>query len=140
MKSTTRHTVSGRGDLLAAAILAFLLCLGVILLLAAPAAAQTLPVPAPGDLAVAAAPAADTAPVLPFTLPGWVTTALSIFGAVSIGYQAVIAWAHKRAAETADPADDQWIASLEAKAWFRILDKIFYWGGYLGTKAGGRKL
>ncbi len=89
-------------------------------------------------LAKAAAPAAGT--VLPFTLPGWATTALSIFGAVSIAYQAVIAWAHKRAAETADPADDQWLASLEAKPWFRILDRVFYWGGYAGSKLGGRKL
>lgn len=73
-------------------------------------------------------------------IPSWLATALSIFGTVSIGYQALIAWAHKRAAETADTMDDNWLASLERKAWFRILDRIFYWGGYLGAKTGGRKL
>jgi len=67
-------------------------------------------------------------------------TALSIFATVSLAYQALIAFAHKRAAETADLADDKWIASLEAQAWFRILDKVFYWGGYLGAKVGNRKL
>lgn len=137
MKSTTRHTVSGRGDLLAAAILLFVLSLAFFLLPAAHG--QTLPAPAPGDLALAA-PSAEAAPVLPFTLPGWATTALSIYATVSLAYQALIAWAHKRAAETADVADNQWIASLEAKAWFRILDRFFYWGGYLGSRMGGKKL
>lgn len=70
----------------------------------------------------------------------WLTTALAIFGALSVAYQAVLAWAHKRAAETADLDDDKWLASLEAKPWFKFLDRLFYWGGYLGAKFGGRKL
>jgi hypothetical protein len=134
----TQRRAIARADLLAAAILLFVLSLAFFLLPAAHG--QTLPAPAPGDLALAAAPAAESAPVLPFAVPGWVMTALSIFGAVSIAYQAVIAWAHERAAATADPADDQWIASLEKKAWFRILDRLFYWGGYVGAKLGGKKL
>lgn len=73
-------------------------------------------------------------------LPSWLVTGLSIFATVSIAYQGLIAFAHKRAAETADVADDKWIASLEAQTWFRILDKVFYWGGYLGAKFGGKKL
>lgn len=93
------------------------------------------------DSANTSAPAGIEVPAnLGFTVPGWLTTALSIFATVSLAYQALIAFAHKRAAETADLDDDKWIASLEAKAWFRILDKIFYWGGYLGAKIGGKKL
>ena len=141
------NTTSGRGDLLVAALFGLLLALGCLLWFASPAHAQALPdlpppsalAPAPADLAIAAAPAVST-PALPFTVPGWVVTALSIFGTVSMAYQALIAFAHKRAAETADPADDAWIASLETKAWFRVLDRIFYWGGYLGAKLGGKKL
>ncbi len=70
----------------------------------------------------------------------WASTALAIFGALTIVYQTLIAWAHQRAAATASDADDKWLASLEAKWWFRLLDRIFYWGGYLGAKLGGRKL
>lgn len=93
----------------------------------------------------AAAPAnptvgGDLVDLLIAKAPGWVGVALSIFGGLSVAYQAVIAWAHKRAAETADPADDAWIASLEAKGWFRLLDRVFYWGGYLGARIGGKKL
>ena len=108
---------------------------------------------APSALAQTAADAAPsaTAPANPTVggdilaalsglIPGWLVTALSIFGTVSIGYQALIAWAHQRAAATTDDSDDKWIAALEAKAWFRVLDKIFYWGGYLGAKLGGKKL
>lgn len=70
----------------------------------------------------------------------WASTALAIFGALSVVYNALITYAHQRAAATADLDDDKWIASLEEKRWFRILDRIFYFGGYLGAKLGGRKL
>ncbi|HSI08818.1 MAG TPA: hypothetical protein VK985_09505 [Rariglobus sp.] len=70
----------------------------------------------------------------------WIVSALSIFAVVANVYQAVITFAHKRAAETADLKDDHWIATLEAKWWFRILDRIFYWGGYAGARFGGKKL
>lgn len=134
----TQRRALARADLLAAAILAFILTVGFILLFSVPAYGQTVPAPADLALAAPAAPVAET--VLPFTVPGWVVTALSIFGTVSMAYQALIAFAHKRAAETADLADDQWLASLDKKAWFRVLDRIFYWGGYLGAKLGGKKL
>lgn len=70
----------------------------------------------------------------------WIGTVLWIYGALSVAYQALIAWAHKKAAETPDARDNEWLASLEAKWWFRILDRVFYWGGYIGARLGGRKL
>lgn len=98
----------------------------------APASAPSAPVgvsaPAAGDL------------LSTLGAPSWVVTALSIFATVSIAYQSLIAFAHKRAAETVDLKDDQWLASLDAKPWFRILDRVFYWGGYLGSRLGGKKL
>ncbi len=66
--------------------------------------------------------------------------ALSIYATLAGLYQVLIAFAHKRAAETSDISDDQWIASLEAKTWFKVLDRIFYFGGYLGAWSGGKKL
>ena len=98
------------------------------------------------DAAAPAAPALTAAPDAPaFVLDfiaqhAWTSIVLTVFGALTVVYQALIAWAHQRAAATADDADDKWLASLEAKPWFRLLDRIFYWGGYLGAKLGGRKL
>lgn len=97
------------------------------------------PASAPSAPVVVSAPAAGDL-LSTLGLPSWVVTALSVFATVSIAYQALIAFAHKRAAETADVADDKWMASLESKTWFKILDKVFYWGGYLGAKVGGKKL
>jgi hypothetical protein len=69
-----------------------------------------------------------------------VAAALALFATLSGLYQVLIAFAHKRAAESTSPADDKWIADLEAKRWFRVLDRVFYWGGYLGAWGGGKKL
>lgn len=100
-----------------------------------------LATPAP---AVSPAPAltpaqADTLTSL-LTAHPRLAAALSIYATLAGLYQLLIAFAHKRAAETTSVTDDQWLASLEAKTWFRVLDRIFYWGGYLGSWSGGRKL
>ncbi|EIP96885.1 hypothetical protein OpiT1DRAFT_01312 [Opitutaceae bacterium TAV1] len=73
-------------------------------------------------------------------VPSWVFTVLTIYGTLSLAYQALIAWWHKRVAETADTADDQWTEKLTSATWFKILDKVFYFGGYIGSALGGKKL
>lgn len=104
----------------------------------------------------AAAPAADAVavtavqPELPTAAVGiidtlvlkfpWLTTVLSIYASAAIGWQILCAAAHNWAARTSDLKDDQWIAKLEAFWWFRWADKFFYFGGYFGSWAGGKKL
>jgi cytochrome c-type biogenesis protein CcmH/NrfG len=122
-------------------IFAAIVAIAAIVALCLPAAAFAQAEAAtPAAAPVSPTVGGDVLAALAGVVPGWIVTALSIFGTVSIGYQALIAWAHQRAAATADPKDDQWIAELETKAWFRILDRVFYWGGYLGAKLGGKKL
>jgi hypothetical protein len=70
----------------------------------------------------------------------WVSTVLLAFGGFSAVWNAVIAFLHQRAAATTDVQDDNWVASLEAKWWFRLCDRIAYCGGYLGAWLGGKKL
>ena len=92
---------------------------------AVPLAAPITPATDASSPALATSPAAAGDLLSTLGLPSWLVTGLSIFATVSIAYQGLIAFAHKRAAETATPADDQWIASLEAKTWFRILIQKF---------------
>ncbi|AHF89516.1 hypothetical protein OPIT5_03765 [Opitutaceae bacterium TAV5] len=73
-------------------------------------------------------------------VPGWVFTALTIYGTASLAYQALVAWWHKRVADTTETTDDDWTDKLESATWFKILDKIFYFGGYIGSALGGKKL
>ena len=70
----------------------------------------------------------------------WLPTALSIYASLALGWQVVIAFAHNWAAKTSDTKDDQWISKLEAFWWFRVLDRVFYFGGYFGAWKGGKKL
>lgn len=70
----------------------------------------------------------------------WLVTVFLGWGIASNIWQVLIVWLHKRAAETADDDDDKWVAALEEKAWFRWCDRFFYWGGYLGSRLGGKKL
>lgn len=122
--------------LLAAIAIACIVYLGCL-----PASAQDA-TSTPAAVTAAGVPTAEipSALVELLTKYSWASTALAVFGALSVVYQALIAWAHKRAAETTETEDDQWLASLEAKWWFRTLDRLFYWGGYLGAKLGGKKL
>lgn len=134
-----------RSVFLSAVALAALLCLGCIVTHSAhagvPMLAQLSPPAAPLDEPVIIPSADATSVVIGFLAShAWLSSVLAAFGALSVGYQAVIAWAHQRAAATADDADDKWLASLEARPWFKILDRLFYWGGYLGSALGGKKL
>jgi hypothetical protein len=143
-----KNTVSPRATWAHRLIALAFAALAVALWTSVPAFAQAAADTATTAAAAGAASAQPTSPTvggdilaaLSGLIPGWLVTTLSIFGTISIGYQALIAFAHQRAAATTDDADDKWIAALEAKAWFRVLDKIFYWGGYLGAKLGGKKL
>ena len=103
----------------------------------APVAETVVAAPAPDATITAVVQTVITAASAKFP---WLISALSVFAVVANVYQALITYAHKRAAETADLKDDHWIASLEAKWWFRVLDRIFYWGGYAGARFGGKKL
>lgn len=139
MKNTASSRASWAHRLIALAFAA----LAVALLTAAPAVAQ--------DAAAAAAPAVTTPPpeasavsailsAFSDKIPGWLVTAVSIFGTFSLAAQAFIGWMHKRAAETSSPDDDAWIAKAEASTWFKIVDRIIYFGGYIGSWSGGKKL
>lgn len=96
--------------------------------------------------ASATAPAPDTSALSAILgafadkIPSWLVTAVSIFGTFSLAAQGFIGWMHKRAAETASPDDDAWIAKAEASTWFKVIDRIIYFGGYLGSWFGGKKL
>lgn len=70
----------------------------------------------------------------------WVSSVLSIYAAAAIGWQILCAAAHNWAARTSDLRDNQWLAKLETLWWFRWADKFFYFGGYFGSWAGGKKL
>lgn len=121
----------------------------LVVALAAIVALVLVPTPAVAQEAAATAAAAqpahptvggDILAAIRDHVPGWLTTALTIFGTVSLAAQGFIGWAHKRAAETTSPDDDAWIAKAEASAWFRVIDRIIYFGGYLGSWSGGKKL
>lgn len=73
-------------------------------------------------------------------IPGIVFSILSIYGTLSLLWQAVNAWWHKRIAETTTDDDNQWTDKLAKAWWFRVLDKAFYFGGYIGAWKGGKKL
>lgn len=70
----------------------------------------------------------------------WVSTVLSIYAAAAIGWQILCGAAHNWAARTSDLRDNAWLAKLETLWWFRWADKFFYFGGYFGSWAGGKKL
>lgn len=70
----------------------------------------------------------------------WASSVLAAIGVAGTLYNVLITWAHQRAAATASDTDDKWLASLESKWWFRLLDRVFYFGGYLGARLGGKKL
>ncbi len=69
-----------------------------------------------------------------------VAAVILLYALAAAIWQAIIGVLHQRAAATSDPTDDTWLATLEGKTWFRFIDCLFYWGGYLGSLLGGRKL
>jgi hypothetical protein len=109
-------------------------------------------VPAATPAPVAAPSVATTAPQpeLPAAAVGvidglvakfpWLAKVLSIYAAAAIGWQLLVGLAHNWAARTTDLNDDQWVAKLDTLWWFKILDRFFYFGGYAGAYAGGKKL
>lgn len=100
------------------------------------------PIAAPSETPTDAALPAEAATIISSVAEKfpWITTVFFFYGIAGSFWQVVITFAHKHVASTAHPEDDAWLKGLEEKAWFRILDKFFYWGGYLGAALGKRKL
>ncbi|RRJ97809.1 hypothetical protein Ga0100231_004955 [Opitutaceae bacterium TAV4] len=116
-------------------------CLGLIALFLAFASA-VFAATTPVDSLVAALPESvqGIAASLLAKVPSWIFTILTVYGTLSLAYQALIAWWHAHIAETTSETDNQWTDKLTSATWFKILDKFFYFGGYIGSALGGKKL
>lgn len=78
--------------------------------------------------------------ILDVAIAKWpsVMAVLTVWGTLSAIYQTIIGAWHTRVAATAGTDDDEFTKKLEGSILFKIFDRIFYFGGYIGTFLGSK--